>query len=89
MACRFREVVKPRGFKMAYKRWQDDVYYTVQEVVKFLGFGEDWVRVRFRKLDAPLVLKSRSEKPNRKCRRDFVTMRILGQAITIIAAGLN
>jgi hypothetical protein len=71
---------------MAFKiPWDESKYYSVSEVAKFLGFGEDWVRARFKKLDPPLVLKSRSEKPKRRVRRDFTTLRIVGAAITMVA----
>lgn len=75
---------------MAYRvPWDESVYYSVSQVAKMLGFGEDWVRERFKKLDPPLVLKSRSEKPKRRVRSDFVTLRILGAAITVVAATLS
>lgn len=71
---------------MAFKvRWDESVYYSVAEVCKFLGFKDDWVRERFKKFDPPLVLKSRAVKPRRRVRSDFVTLRIFGAAITIVA----
>jgi hypothetical protein len=75
---------------MAFKiPWDESKYYSVSEVSKFLGYGEDWVRARFRRLDSPLVLKSRALLPKRRVRRDFVTLRIMGRAITIIVTDLE
>ena len=75
---------------MAYKvRWDEGVYYTVAEVCKFLGFHDDWVRARFKNFEPPLVLKSRALIPRRRVRSDFVTLRIMGAAITMVAATLK
>jgi hypothetical protein len=31
------------------QRWEELKFYTVQEVARFLGYGEDWVRTEFRR----------------------------------------
>ena len=31
------------------QRWDELKFYNVQEVARFLGYGEDWVRTEFRR----------------------------------------
>jgi hypothetical protein len=38
-----------RRLHMPQQRWDELKFYTVQEVARFLGYGEDWVRTEFRR----------------------------------------
>jgi hypothetical protein len=60
--------------------WDESKYYTPKEAGAFFGRGDDWARDRFR--NDPDTIHDRSSKANRRVRKDYDSLLIMGSGLT-------